>query len=338
MRWVLTPQVQQTPGKRALDVSMEVGPAEAKEKAGLSLDGGRNVGDLLSVARCYARSRASDCASPGQGPRVEFHRLLSYCGCQPAATRIKPSFIHSFIQRAGTGPLLRLLLRLRLLPMPSTGGGPKWLRPSPAGKGLLCFTRQDSNCCVTCSKTEKQNRCFSTWGGGAGAIEGRAEGRAQGNPVPSGPVPTPGAGRGPGLPLLHLWAHVPAPGAAGRDQDLLFCTSGPLLHQGLAAGISTSSSAQATPGQTLVSGTQPQERPIRVARGRPMFPSPLLGDKGPLALRQWTPNTEAAQWAWRGAQATVHGHTAAWCRSSGGEVRITKVSVGKSMETPLRCH
>lgn len=98
MRWVLTPQVQQTPGKRALDVSMEVGLAEAKEKAGLSLDGGRNVGDLLSVARCYARSRASDCASPGQGPRVEFHRLLSYCGRQPAATRIKPSFIHSFIQ------------------------------------------------------------------------------------------------------------------------------------------------------------------------------------------------------------------------------------------------
>ena len=24
------------------------------------------------------------------------------------------------------------------------------------------------------------------------------------------------------------------------------------------------------------------------------YPSPLLGDKGPLALRQWTPNTEAA--------------------------------------------
>lgn len=74
------------------------------------------------------------------------------------------------------------------------------------------------------------------------------------------------------------------------------------------------------------------------SRGGPMFPFPLLGEKGPLALRQWMPNTEAAQWAWKGAQATVHGHTAARCRSSGGEVRMTKVSVGKSMETPLRCH
>lgn len=72
--------------QRAPDVSVEVGPAEAKEKAGLRLDGGRNGGDPLPTAGCCARSRASHRASPGQSPRVEFHLLLSYRGRQPAVT------------------------------------------------------------------------------------------------------------------------------------------------------------------------------------------------------------------------------------------------------------
>lgn len=62
------------------------GSCGAKGKAGLRLDGGRNRGDPLSAAGCRARSRANHHASPGQGPRVEVHLLLSHSGRQPAAT------------------------------------------------------------------------------------------------------------------------------------------------------------------------------------------------------------------------------------------------------------
>lgn len=115
-----------------------------------------------------------------------------------------------------------------------------------------------------------------------------------------------------------------AAGAGGRDQDFLFCT-----------GDSWSDTRK---WETTSGASQPRGKvkPRHMGDRCSLFLS--LGKKAPLALRQWTPNTEAAQWAWKGAQATVHGHTAARCRSSGGEVRITKVSVGKSMETPLRCH
>ena len=66
------------------------------------------------------------------------------------------SSLHSFLRSASR--------RWAPAPAPALAqpwGRPKWLRPSPALKGLLCFTRQDLNCCVTFSKTEKQNRCFS---------------------------------------------------------------------------------------------------------------------------------------------------------------------------------
>lgn len=62
------------------------------------------------------------------------------------------SFIHSVSRRWAPAPAPALAKHW---------GRPKRLRPSPALKGLLCFARQDLNCCVTFSKTEKQNRCFS---------------------------------------------------------------------------------------------------------------------------------------------------------------------------------
>lgn len=107
--------MQQTSGKRAPDASTEVGPAEAKEKAGLSLDGGRNVGDLLSAAGVMpgAGPMTAQVLDRAPGLSLTASFLTAVITLQPHESRL-----HSFIQRAGTGPLLRLL------PMPSAGGDP----------------------------------------------------------------------------------------------------------------------------------------------------------------------------------------------------------------------
>ena len=102
------------------------------------------------------------------------------------------SFIHSFSEQAlgpcsGSCPCQAL-------------GGTQMAEAQPSPKGLLCFTRQDSNCCVTFSKTEKQSRCFSIWGS-AGTTESRAP--RQSDALWGQRPSSRGWGQGPGLPLLH---------------------------------------------------------------------------------------------------------------------------------------
>ena len=143
--------------------SQAVGSLKGKER--LRPDGGRDARGQLSAAGCFPRSKANRQSSPKQ-------KLLGSVSPSPFSS--SPSALshnnHAFTH----------LLNNRALspcssssPVPSPGETQMAKEQPQPSKGLLCSTRQDSNCCATFSKTKRQNRCFSIWHGTGTTTESR---------------------------------------------------------------------------------------------------------------------------------------------------------------------